>query len=109
MGYVKDSFKAKADAQSQEIKSLIQQHGEKVLDQVTVAQAYQGMRGIPGLITETSLLDSNEGIRFRGYSIPELQGAIARRTFLPDACRRCAKQGRCRSYLCYMGTPFACT
>lgn len=73
MGYVKDTFKAKADAQSAEIKQLIQEHGEKVLDKVTIAQAYQGMRGIPGLITETSLLDSNEGIRFRGYSIPELR------------------------------------
>jgi len=31
------------------------------------------MRGIVGLLTETSLLDANEGIRFRGYSIPELQ------------------------------------
>jgi citrate synthase len=73
MGYVKDTFKAKADAQSAEIKKLVAEHGEKVLDKVTVAQAYQGMRGIPGLITETSLLDSNEGIRFRGYSIPELR------------------------------------
>jgi citrate synthase len=31
------------------------------------------MRGITGLVTETSLLDANEGIRFRGYSIPELR------------------------------------
>lgn len=31
------------------------------------------MRGIPGLVTETSLLDPEEGIRFRGYSIPECQ------------------------------------
>jgi citrate synthase len=31
------------------------------------------MRGITGLVTETSLLDSEEGIRFRGYTIPELQ------------------------------------
>jgi citrate synthase len=73
MGYVKDSFKAKADEQLKEIKSIIEQHGNKVLDKVTVAQAYQGMRGIPGLVTETSLLDSNEGIRFRGFSIPELR------------------------------------
>ena len=29
--------------------------------------------GITGLVTETSLLDSEEGIRFRGYTIPELQ------------------------------------
>ena len=31
------------------------------------------MRGIKGLVTETSLLDPEEGIRFRGYSIPECQ------------------------------------
>jgi len=73
MGYVKDSFKAKADEQAKEIKALIEQYGNKKLDEVTVAQAYQGMRGIPGLITETSLLDANEGIRFRGFSIPELR------------------------------------
>ena len=73
MGYVKDSFKAKADEQVKEIKSLLEKHGNKELDKVTLAQAYQGMRGIPGLVTETSLLDSNEGIRFRGYSIPELR------------------------------------
>lgn len=31
-----------------------------------------------GLICETSLLDSEEGIRFRGYSIPELQKQLPR-------------------------------
>lgn len=35
--------------------------------------AIGGMRGIPGLLWETSLLDPEEGIRFRGYSIPECQ------------------------------------
>ena len=32
-----------------------------------------GMRGVPGFLYETSLLDAEEGIRFRGYSIPDLQ------------------------------------
>lgn len=73
MGYIKDRFKEVADIQAAEIKKLIAEHGELSLGEVTIAQAYQGMRGIPGLITETSLLDSNEGIRFRGYSIPELR------------------------------------
>jgi citrate synthase len=40
---------------------------------VTVDQALGGMRGIPGLYWETSLLDPEEGIRFRGYSIEECQ------------------------------------
>lgn len=73
MGYVKQHFKEKADALAVEIKEILAQHGTAKLGEVTVAQAYQGMRGVPGLVTETSLLDSNEGIRFRGYSIPELR------------------------------------
>ena len=31
------------------------------------------MRGIKGLVTETSVLDANEGIEFRGYTIPQCQ------------------------------------
>lgn len=73
MGYVKDSFRAKADEKAQEIKQILTEHGDMVLGQVTISQAYQGMRGVPGLITETSLLDPQDGIRFRGFSIPELR------------------------------------
>jgi len=73
MGFVKDRFKATADQQLLEIKSIIEKHGNTKLEDVTIAQAFQGMRGITGLVTETSLLDSNEGIRFRGFSIPELR------------------------------------
>lgn len=76
MGYVKDRFKEVADKQSLEIKNLIAQHGEKKVADVTLAQVYQGARGIPSLVTETSLLDSNEGIRFRGFSIPELRDKL---------------------------------
>src|SRR3954471_15835005 len=78
MGIIKDRFKAKADSTGAEIKDLIKEHGNKVIGEVTLSQAYQGMRGITGLVTETSLLDSQEGIRFRGYSIPELQQKLPR-------------------------------
>jgi citrate synthase len=57
----------------EEVKTLLKEHGDKVLGEVTVAQCVGGMRGIKSLFTETSLLDVEEGIRFRGYSIPELQ------------------------------------
>merc|ERR1712032_1187040 len=49
------------------------EHGDKVLGSYTVGSAYGGMRGIIGLVYETSLLDPEEGIRFRGLSIPECQ------------------------------------
>jgi citrate synthase len=70
---IKERFKAKADAASGEIKKLLKEHGNKKIGEVSLAQIYQGMRGITGLVTETSLLDPQEGIRFRGYSIPELR------------------------------------
>lgn len=73
MGFVKQRFKARADELSNDIKDILANHGDNKLGEVTVKQAYSGMRGIPGLVTETSLLDSEEGIRFRGYSIPELR------------------------------------
>jgi citrate synthase len=76
MGYIKDLFKVKADEQNKEIKSILEQHGNLKIEDVTLAQVYQGMRGITGLVTETSLLDANEGIRFRGFSIPELRESL---------------------------------
>jgi citrate synthase len=73
MGVIKDKFKSKADKVASEIKDLLKEHGTKKIGEVQLAQIYQGMRGMTGLVTETSLLDAQEGIRFRGYSIPELQ------------------------------------
>lgn len=73
MGYIKEKFKVKADELNAEVKDLVKNHGTLKIEDVTLAQVYQGMRGITGLVTETSLLDANEGIRFRGYSIPELR------------------------------------
>ena len=73
MDLIKSSFKLKADKISADIKEMLKEHGNKIIGEVTLNQAYQGMRGITGLVTETSLLDPQEGIRFRGYTIPELQ------------------------------------
>ena len=73
MGIIKDRFKAKADTVGAEIKDILKEHGTKKIGEVQLSQIYQGMRGITGLVTETSLLDAQDGIRFRGYSIPELQ------------------------------------
>ncbi len=73
MGVIKETFKVKSEIVAAEIKALLKEHGTKKIGEVTLSQIYQGMRGITGLVTETSLLDAQEGIRFRGYTIPELQ------------------------------------
>src|SRR5688500_947684 len=73
MGVIKDRFKAKADEVATDIKNILKENGNRKIGEVTLSQIYQGMRGMTGLVTETSLLDAQEGIRFRGYAIPELQ------------------------------------
>ncbi|RYZ13889.1 MAG: citrate (Si)-synthase, partial [Sphingobacteriales bacterium] len=73
MGIIKDRFKEKGDTLAAEIKDLLKEHGSKKIGEVQLSQIYQGMRGMTGLVSETSLLDAQEGIRFRGYSIPELR------------------------------------
>lgn len=73
MDTLKEKFIAKATKEAEQVKKFLSENGDKTLGEYTVAQVYQGMRGMTGLITETSKLDPEEGIRFRGYSIPELR------------------------------------
>lgn len=73
MDTLKQKFAEKALPMAVEVKNIIKEHGSTVLGQYTIAQIYQGMKGMIGMVTETSKLDPEEGIRFRGYSIPELR------------------------------------
>lgn len=73
MDTLKHKFSEKAQPLLAEIKQLIKDHGDFVLGQYTVDQVYGGMKAMIGMVTETSKLDAQEGIRFRGYSIPELR------------------------------------
>lgn len=73
MDALKEKFLAKAQAQGKEIKALLAENKDRKVDEVTLDQVYGGMRDITCMVYETSLLDANEGIRFRGHSIPELR------------------------------------
>jgi citrate synthase len=76
MEKLKALFKEKSEKLGAEIKDLLKEHGTKPVGEVQLSQIYQGMRGITGMVYETSLLDANDGIRFRGFSIPELQDRL---------------------------------
>ncbi len=73
MDPLKELFKDVALDRFQEVRAMLKEHGDKKIDEVKLSQAYGGMRGIKSMIWETSNLDPVEGIRFRGYTIPELQ------------------------------------
>ncbi len=73
MDPLKQKFSEKATALRSEIKAMLKEHGDKRFDEVTLKQIYGGARGIKSMVWETSQLDALEGIRFRGYSIPQLR------------------------------------
>ncbi|XP_077979337.1 putative citrate synthase 1, mitochondrial [Glandiceps talaboti] len=56
-----------------EVREFRKQFGNKVIGEVQVDMLYGGMRGIKGLVCETSHLDPELGIEFRGYTIPQCQ------------------------------------
>ncbi|TCD62888.1 citrate (Si)-synthase [Steccherinum ochraceum] len=60
----------------EKVKAVRAEHGSKAFGPVLVDQLYGGMRGLPALIWDGSVLDAEEGIRFRGKTIPEIQDAL---------------------------------
>ena len=73
MDPLKQKFQEKALKVYAEVRALKKNHGDLVVGDVKLAQTMGGMRGVKSMLYETSQLDPNEGIRFRGYSIPELR------------------------------------
>jgi len=70
---LKDILAAEVPQKQAEMKDLRMKYGGESLGNVTVDQLIGGARGVKCMLWETSLLDAEEGIRFRGYTIPECQ------------------------------------
>src|SRR5947207_9081386 len=75
-----------------DIKQLVSQHGAVVIDQVTVEQAYGGMRGVLAVVCDTSLVTPETGLIIRGRPILDLVDKAPEEIFwllltgdLPDA------------------------
>jgi len=73
MASLKEKLASKLGPMREKVSSIVKGHGDLKISDVSVAQAYGGMRGVKCMVWETSALDPQEGIRFRGYTIPELQ------------------------------------
>jgi citrate synthase len=73
MDPLKKKFAEQSTALKAQMKELLKEKGDTKIDEVTMSQMFGGMRGVKSMIWETSLLDPSAGIRFRGYSIPELR------------------------------------
>ena len=78
MDLLKQKFFEKSSQLKTEVKDILKAQGGKKVDEVTLTQVFGGMRGVKSMIWETSQLDPLKGIRFRGYSIPELRDLLPR-------------------------------
>ena len=73
MDALKQKFYEKSVALAAEMRVILKEHGDLQIDHVALNQTIGGMRDIKCMFWETSALDAQEGIRFRGYTIPQLQ------------------------------------
>ena len=71
MSKLKEKLRQKIEAWRPRTAKLVKEHGDVKLGEVTIGQAIGGARGVRCLVTDISYLDPMEGIRFRGYTIPE--------------------------------------
>jgi citrate synthase len=92
MSSIKEALAARVPGLREEIAGIVKEHGDKVISEVTVKQAYGGMRGVKGLVCDTSLVDPYKGLIIRGIPIDELADRSAEEIFflltvgeLPDA------------------------
>ena len=73
---LKDTLKQKIEEFQPRTQKLVKEFGKVIIDQVTIDQAIGGARDIRSLVTDISYLDPQEGIRFRGKTIPETFEAL---------------------------------
>ena len=76
MSRLKEKLSEKIDGWRPKTTKLLKEFGDVKVGEVTIAQVIGGARGVKCLTTDISYLDPFEGIRFRGYTIPETMEAL---------------------------------
>ena len=72
MTALKQKLAEKIDQERPRIRKLVKENCDAVIDTATVEKLFGGMRGLKCLVTDISYLDPQEGIRYRGYTLPEI-------------------------------------
>ena len=72
MSAIKDKLAVDFPKFRDEIAALVKEHGEVKISEVTISQAYGGMRGVNGLVCDTSEVPPDRGLIIRGIPIGDL-------------------------------------
>jgi citrate synthase len=81
MASLKEVLAKQVPVNQAEIKALVKEHGDKVVSQVTIKQVYGGMRGVKGLVCDTSMVDPIDGLIIRGIPLADLTDRFAEEIF----------------------------
>ena len=81
MSNLKETLAQKIPHMRAEMRSLLDEHGDKVISNVTVAQACGGMRGVKSMVCDTSVVDPEKGLIIRGRPISELESRLPEEVF----------------------------
>ena len=81
MATLKEILGKKVPGLRDEIKGFVKANADKVISQVTVAQAYGGMRGVKALVCDTSVVPPDKGLIIRGKPIGELKNELPEAVF----------------------------
>ena len=76
MTALKETLKQKIEEHRPRTTRLLKEYADVKVGEVTIGQAIGGARGVKCLVTDISYLDPEEGIRFRGKTIPETFAAL---------------------------------
>jgi len=69
---VKEKISAILPEWRERVRTLVKEHGDTRVGDVKVSQVYGGMRGVKALVTDISYVDPQEGIRLRGFTVPDV-------------------------------------
>ena len=81
MSILQETLSKKIPDWRYEAKQLLEDKGDKVISNVTVAQAYGGMRGVKGLVCDTSAVSADSGLIIRGRPLLDITDILPEEVF----------------------------
>ena len=81
MNLLKNILKDRIPLLKKEIKDLIDEKGHQKIGDVTISQAYSGMRGVKAFVCDTSSVSADEGLIIRGIPLMEITHILPEEVF----------------------------
>lgn len=81
MQKLKEKLAKKFAEEKAEIAAFVKEHGATKVSEVTLAQAYGGLRGVKGLVCDTSEVPPDKGLIIRGIPLGEITDKLPEEIF----------------------------